>query len=142
MPAAGRPHPAGVDGQASALLLDPHGNQGLVHTTLFSDTPATATATVAGTHATLSLPGPFHQPGDIALTLRDGTRLGHTEGRTGHDALPFEAAEVARCIAAGRLQTPLRPLADSATTLRAMDDIRRRCGIVFPTESPQPPGTA
>ncbi|MFI6559146.1 hypothetical protein [Streptomyces sp. NPDC050534] len=62
---------------------------------------------VAGTDATLSLPGPFHQPGDIVLTRRDGTQLRHTEERTGHDALHFGAAEVARCVAAGRLRTPL-----------------------------------
>jgi predicted dehydrogenase len=137
--AAGQPHPAGVNGQASALLLDRQSNQGVVHTTLFSDTPTTAT--VAGTHATMSLPGPFYQPGDIVLSLRDGTQLRHTEERAGHDALHFEAAEVARCVAAGRLQTPLRPLDDSVTTLRAMDDIRRQCGMVFPAESAQPLGT-
>ncbi|MFE7174059.1 hypothetical protein [Streptomyces sp. NPDC057616] len=75
-------------------------------------------------------------------TLRDGRQLRHTEERTGHGALHFEAAEVARCIAAGRLQTPLRPLDDSVTTLRARDAIRRQCGIAFPAESPQPFGTA
>ncbi|MEW1718274.1 Gfo/Idh/MocA family oxidoreductase [Streptomyces sp. NPDC093109] len=35
-------------------------------------------------------------------------------------------------------------IADSLTTLRAMDAIRRRCGIVFPGEAPgagQPAGT-
>lgn len=37
-------------------------------TTLFSDTPTTAT--VAGTQATLSLPGPFYQPGEVLLTRR------------------------------------------------------------------------
>ncbi|MFJ8108203.1 hypothetical protein [Streptomyces sp. NPDC096132] len=53
-------------------------------------------------------------------------------GNMGHDALYFEAAETARCITVGRLQSPLRPLDDSLTTLRAMDGIRRRYGISFP----------
>ncbi|MGY6018886.1 hypothetical protein [Streptomyces spinosirectus] len=75
------------------------------------------------------------------MTVRDGAQLRHTEERTGHDALHFEAAEVARCVAAGRVRTPFRPLDDSVITLRAMDDIRRRCGIVLPTESAQPLGT-
>jgi predicted dehydrogenase len=129
--AVGQPHPAGVNGQLAAVLRDADGNQAVVHTTLFSDTPTTAT--IAGTHATLSLPGLFCQPGDLVLTPPGGgAPLTYAEPRTGHDALHYEAAEAARCVAAGRLQTPLRPLEDSLVTLRAMDAIRERCGITFP----------
>jgi predicted dehydrogenase len=128
--ASGQPHPAGVNGQTAAILRDTAGNQAVVHTTLFSDTPTTAT--IAGTRATLSLPGPFYQPGDVVLTpAGGGTPLTYTEPRTAHDALYFEAAEVARCVAAGRLQSPLRPLDDSITMLQAMDEIRQQCGITF-----------
>ncbi|GAA3774827.1 Gfo/Idh/MocA family oxidoreductase [Streptomyces coacervatus] len=137
--ALAQPHPAGVNGQTSALLRDAAGNQGIVHTTLFGDTPTTAT--VVGTHATLSLPGPFYQPGDLVLTLAgSGTQLTYTEPHTAHDALHFEAAEVARCIDAGRVQSPLRPLDDSVTTLRVMDEIRRQCGIAL-GGSPTPVNT-
>ncbi|AXG81707.1 Gfo/Idh/MocA family protein [Streptomyces paludis] len=133
--ATGQPHPAGVNGQLSAVLRTARGDQAVLHTTLFSDTPTTAV--IAGTRATLTLPGPFYQPGDLVLTpAGGGTPLTYTEPRTAHDALCHEAAEVARCIAEGRTQTPLRPLADSLTTLRVMDGIRRQCGIVFPGESP------
>jgi predicted dehydrogenase len=132
--AAGQPHPAGVNGQAAAILCDPRGNQAVLHTTLFSNTPTTAT--IAGTDGTLTLPGPFYQPGDLQLTSADGARrLTFTEPRTAHDALHFEAAEVARCIAEGRLQSPIRPLAQSITTLEVMDEIRRQLGISFPGES-------
>jgi predicted dehydrogenase len=128
--ASGQPHPAGVNGQTAAILRDTAGNQAVVHTTLFSDTPTTAT--IAGTRATLSLPSPFYQPGDVVLApAGGGTPLTYTEPRVAHEALYFEAAEVARCIAAGRLQSPLRPLHDSITTLQAMDEIRRQCGITF-----------
>ncbi|MFC8520685.1 Gfo/Idh/MocA family protein [Streptomyces sp. NPDC057257] len=126
-----QPHPAGVNGQIAALLRSADGGQGVVHTTLFSDMPTTAT--VAGTHATLSLAGPFYHPGEVLLTpAGGGTPLSYGEPRTGHDALYFEAAEVARCVAAGELQTPLRPLEESVSTLRVMDEIRRLCGITFP----------
>ena len=50
--AVGQPHPAGVNGQAAAILSDPAGNQAVVHTTLFSNTPTTAT--VAGANGTRS----------------------------------------------------------------------------------------
>jgi hypothetical protein len=141
---------AGVNGQTAAILRNADGGQGIVHTTLCSDTPTMATA--PGTHATLSLSGPFYQPGEVLLTpAGGGTPLSYTEARTAHDALHFEAAEVARCIGAGRLQTPLRPLDDSVATLRVMDQIRRLCGISLPDEDsgavwgeapPQPPTTA
>ncbi|MCZ4605680.1 hypothetical protein O3S80_18365 [Streptomyces sp. Lzd4kr] len=58
----------------------------------------------------------------------------YTEPRTAHEGLHFEAAEVARRIRNGQLETPLRPLADSIATMRVMDEIRRRCGIDFPGE--------
>jgi predicted dehydrogenase len=131
--AAGQPHPAGVNGQAAAILTGADGNQAVVHTTLFSDTPTTAT--IAGTAATLTLPGPFYQPGDLLLTAAGGgRRLAFTEPRTAHDALHFEAAEVARCVADGRLESPLRPLADSIVTLDVLDEVRRQIGVAFAGE--------
>ena len=131
--AAGQPHPAGVNGQAAAILSDGDGNQAIVHTTLLSTTATTAT--VAGTEGTLELPGPFYQPGDLVLRSADGQHaLTWSEERAAHDALHYEAAEVARCIAAGRLESPLRPLPDSVATLRVVDEIRRQIGIAFPGE--------
>jgi len=131
---AAQPRPAGVHGQVSALMRDAGGNQAIVHTTLFSATPATAI--VAGTHGTLTLPGPFHQPGDLVLTpAGGGPARSFTEPRTGHDALHFEAAEAARCVGAGQLHSPMRPLEDSLTTLRAMDQIRGLCDITFPVNA-------
>jgi hypothetical protein len=41
---------------------------------------------------------------------------------------------VARCVAAGQLETPLRPLADTVATLHAMDAVPARCAITFPGE--------
>jgi predicted dehydrogenase len=131
--AAGQPHPAGVNGQAAIILCDPAGNQAVLHTTLFSNTPTTAT--VAGTEGTLTLPGPFYQPGDLVVTSADGDRqLTFTEPQTAHDALHFEAAEVARCITDGRLESPVRPLTESITTLQVMDEVRRQLGVAFPGE--------
>lgn len=131
--AAGQSHPAGVNGQASAILTDARGNQAVVHTTLFSSTPTAAT--IAGTDGTLSLSGPFYQPGGLVLASADGEReLRFEEPAVAHDALHFEAAEVARRIAGGELESRIRPPADSIATLAALDEIRRQCGITFPGE--------
>jgi predicted dehydrogenase len=128
--AAGQPHRAGVNGQASALLSDAAGNQAVLHTTLFSNTPTTAT--IAGTAATLTIAGPFYQPGGMVLTSADGQReLSYEEPPVAHDALYFEAAEVARCVASGARESPLHPLVDSIRNMNVLDEIRRQCGITF-----------
>jgi hypothetical protein len=75
---------------------------------------------------------PFYQPGDFVLTSADARRrLRFTEPAVAHDALYFEALEVARCIAAGARESAIRPLAASITTLRVMDEIRQQCGITL-----------
>ena len=130
--AAGQAHPSGVNGQATAILTDSAGNQAVINTTLFSNTPTTGV--IAGTAATLTIPGPYYQPGDMTLSFATGEVLTYTEPSVAHDALYFEAAEVARCIGSGRLESPLRPLADSVATMRVVDEIRRQLGIVFDEE--------
>ena len=69
------------------------------------------------------------------MTAFDGAApLTYDEPQTAHDALHFEAAEVARCVSEGRTDSPLRPLTDSVATMRVIDEIRRQLGIVFDEE--------
>ena len=101
-----------------------------LHTTLFSATPSSAT--IAGERATVHLPGPAYQPGDVVLISADGgTSASWTEPRSGHDALHHQAAHAARCVSDGLTESPLRPLRESLTTLRALDEIRDSAGISF-----------
>jgi hypothetical protein len=102
----------------------------VLHTTLFGNTPTSAT--ICGTEGSVTLPGPFYQPGDLVFRPIDGEEERYTEEPVAHDALHFEAAEVARRISAGELESPLRPLADSVVTMRVLDEIRAQCGITFP----------
>ena len=130
--ASGQPHPAGVNGQASAILANSAGNQAIINTTIFSTTPTTGV--IAGTAATLTIPGPYYQPGDMTLTSNTGQVLTFSEPQISHEGLHFEAAEVARCITAGLVESPLRLLSDSVATMRIVDEIRRQLGIVFNEE--------
>ncbi|GAA1870057.1 Gfo/Idh/MocA family oxidoreductase [Pseudonocardia ailaonensis] len=127
--ATAQPHPAGVHGQLAAILTDAEGNEGIVHTSIHGFTPTVAT--VVGTEGVLTLPGPFPQPGPVVLETGGETHV-WDEPRTGHEGLFFEAAEVARAVADGRTETPLRTLDDSLVTLRAIDAVRARAGIRFP----------
>jgi len=51
------------------------------------------------------------------------------------EGLPYEAAAVARAIAAGQLEVPQRPLAESIRTMAVADAVRNQLGIVFPGEA-------
>jgi predicted dehydrogenase len=131
--ASGQPAPSGVNGQASILVGHAGGAQSVLHTTLFSDTPTAAT--IAGTAATATIPGPFYQPGDLRVRFFDGAALDHREPAAGHAALHFQAAHLAAAVGDGLLESPLRPLADSLATIRVLDEVRRQLGVVFAEEA-------
>jgi hypothetical protein len=98
----------------------------VLHTTLLSDTPTTAV--VAGSDATLVIDGPFYQPGGFTLSPHDGgPTLRYDEEPVAHEALHFQAAEVARRIAANETGSPLRPLTASIATLDVLDAIEAAC---------------
>lgn len=120
----------GVNAQTGALVQDDAGALAVLYTGLSGSTPTTAT--IAGTRGAIELPGPFYQPGDVIVrTWADGEILRHTEPAVAHGALYWEAAAVARDVAAGRTQSRERPLADSIAALRLMDAVRVRLGVSY-----------
>ena len=137
--AQGQPAPGGVNGQASMLFTHAGGMHSVLHTTLFSNTPARAT--LAGRDATLVLEGQFYAPGNFTLTSSQGNKvLQWKEPANRYSQLAYEAEHFAWCIGQGLSESPIRPLAASLLTLQTMDEARRQMGIVFNEE--QPPRTA
>lgn len=128
----GTDHPSGLNGQLSAILADADGRQSVLHTTVLANTPVSAF--VAGSAATLVLTDPFYRPGSFEVRFTDGEVLRYDEPAGAHEALFWQACEVARCIGEGRRESPVRPLADSIGTLEQMDEVRAALGIRFPGE--------
>lgn len=126
--AFGTAAPSGVHGQLGIALRTPDGVAAL-HTTVLADTPTTAV--VAGSEATLAMERFFYRPGPFAITDRAGGRLEFDEPRVDHQALHFEASEVARRITAGDIGSPLRPMSDTIATMVTMDRIREAVGLTF-----------
>jgi predicted dehydrogenase len=127
------PHSTGVQGQTGLILT--HGTrQSVLHTTILSNTPTRAT--IAGTHATLDIGGPFYQPGGFILSAREGNRiLRYDEPRTAHvGGLHYQAAEVARHVTAGDTESSKRPLDLTIATLAVIDEARRQTNDHFPGE--------
>ncbi|MGW8361332.1 Gfo/Idh/MocA family protein [Streptomyces wedmorensis] len=122
----------GVDGQASILVTAESGAHGVLNTTLFGRTPTTAS--IAGTHARLEIDGPFYGPAAVRLMDRDNQLIDSFVPPQLDGGLCYEAAEAARCIGAGRLESDLMPLAETLSVMRVLDGIRRDLDVSFPGE--------
>jgi predicted dehydrogenase len=135
--ASGQPARNGVNGQASMLLTHAGDAQSVLHTTLFSHTPCEAV--IAGSLATLTIPGSFYAPGDFTLMANDQvSQLHYREEANRYEQLFHEAVHFAHCVAHGSTESPIRPLLDSITTLETIDEVRRQLGIVFNEERTDP----
>lgn len=123
----------GVDAQIS-VILDSGPVQAVLNTTLLAETPTVAA--ISGSRARVEIAGPFYAPQPFALTE---TRTGRVLARendtiSGHEGLCFEAAELARCIAAGMTSSPLLPSEETLAIMGTLDTIRRQVGVAYPGE--------
>ncbi|MFH8342581.1 Gfo/Idh/MocA family protein [Streptomyces sp. AM6-12] len=122
----------GVDAQASIVVTNDAGAHGLLNTTLHARTPTTAS--VSGTRARLEIEGDFYAPATVRLVNRSNEPLGCHVPVLREGGLCYEAAEAARCVAAGRLESDLMPLEETLRVMRALDRIRADLGVSFPSE--------
>lgn len=127
--AVATPAPGGVNGQLAIALRTAAGGTASLHMTMLAD--SATTASIIGTEGRLDLASRYYLPGPVTLHQRQGPSLTWTEPKVEHDALHFEAAEVARRITAGETGSPLRPWADTVATLEVMDRVRAATGIDF-----------
>jgi predicted dehydrogenase len=123
--------PAGVNGQLAVAMVNDHGAQGTMATTLYGFTP-TGVA-IVGTEGSIRFTNEFHLPGSFEVWSRDGTvRLRYDEPRGAHfEGLFYEAAGVAYAIAEGKLESDCRPLEASLDTMKTLDAIRVALDIKF-----------
>ena len=123
------PAPNGINGQLAIALSTQSGATASLHTTILADTATRAS--VIGTQGRIDLETRFYLPGPMTLHQRGGPSLSWAEPMVEHDALHFEAAEVARRVAAGQTGSPLRPWADTVQTMQVMDRVRGATGLDF-----------
>lgn len=127
--AAGQLTADGVDANAGLLLGYHSGAVALLSCSIAGGTPCTASIT--GTRGRIDLPARFHRPTSFVLH-----RSGHEpqvveapfEGRGYH----FEAAEVARCVRAGLIESPCVPLATTLETMAILDAARSQLAVRYP----------
>lgn len=121
-------------GSADAGAGSPAGSPGIaiLETTLRAR--SLNDATVVGTAGRAHLRETFYAPTSLHIELEDGRSAAVEHPGDPELAMAFEAAETARCIAAGALESPLMTWADTLSVLETMDEVRARLGITYPSE--------
>jgi predicted dehydrogenase len=113
--------PTGVDANTGILLGYRSGAVAVLHASLQADTPTVAT--IMGTTGRIELPTPFFKPSSLTLHRRDTEPDTFSVDLFG-GGYTYQAQEVARCMRAGLLESPLLPLAETIAIMRTMDAIR------------------
>ena len=124
----------GVDATMGVVVHGANGAVGLVGTTMAAKTPTSAA--VSGTRGRLEIGDEdFYKPGaTVRLFDGDGREVDRYRSAETEFGLHRQAAEAARCIAAGLLESPVVPLADTLAIMTAMDDARAQVGVRYPGE--------
>ena len=119
----------GVDGQVSVVLG--YGDaQATLSTTLWSRTATTAV--VSGTAGRIEVEGAFYAPTSFRVVRHDGSSW-YYDGFSG-EGKQYQAAEVARRVAAGETQSPRMSWDSTLEVMRTLDEVRRQVGVVYPGE--------
>ena len=112
----------GVDAQTSILLGHPGGAHAVLTCTLAAR--SATRATIVGTEGRIEIEGPFYAPSAFVLTPRVGEPQRVELPSEG--GLRYEADEVARCLDAGLLESPVLPLDETVAIMRTMDAVREQ----------------
>ena len=118
--------PTGVEAEAGLLLGYDDGRAAALLVTLRGHTPGAAQ--IRGTEGWIDVPPRFHHPDRIVLTRHghDPETL-HRPARGGGYA--HELDEVTACVAAGRTESTVMPLADTLAVQRILNDAAEQLGV-------------
>ncbi|WP_420485478.1 Gfo/Idh/MocA family protein [Intrasporangium calvum] len=124
----------GVDSTVGIVLAYASGAVAVLTSSMLARTPCGAE--IVGTAARLEIDGPFYSPTGMRLLSPAGEVLAERPG-----ALPdplrgfsYQAAEFARCLAAGSRESSYVPHAATLRVMSTMDEIRAQVGVRYPGE--------
>lgn len=110
----------GVDGQTSMLFGYPSGAHAVLTCTLRAKSPTSAA--IVGTEARIEVAGDFYAPTSLRLVTRAGEVTSGDVPAIGR-GMVHQSDEVARCLAAGELESPLMPLDETVAIMATMDAV-------------------
>ncbi|MEW9527325.1 Gfo/Idh/MocA family protein [Microbispora sp. NPDC049125] len=121
----------GVDGQTAVLLQYEQGVQAVATSTM--QARLDNRASIAGTDARIDIDPTWYRPTSFTLTERTGAVERYEFPEPGN-GLRYQAEEVARCVRAGLLESPVMTLDESCQIMGTMDDVRAQIGLRYPGE--------
>ena len=121
----------GVDEQAGIVLDYEEGQVSTLFTSVRVDSPVEAA--IIGTGGRIRLHPMWIHPNRLTLSVagQEPTTIERPYDGNGYQ---FEAAEVMRCLRAGKLESGLMPLDETLSIIQTMDAIRAQWGLKFPGE--------
>lgn len=120
-----------VDLNTSMLLRYASGAHALLSCTMASR--GSVSAMIVGDKAHIEIDGSFYAPTSFRVITRDGEVTEYPNKYEGH-GLREEAAEFARIVRAGEIESPLMTHATSIELMEMMDEIRAQVGVIYPSE--------
>ncbi|GAA0439948.1 oxidoreductase [Acrocarpospora corrugata] len=121
----------GVDGQTTMIMGYGGGRQGVATSSMEAFLPNRAT--IAGTDARIDIDAWWYRPTSFTLTARTGA-VERYEFPVPGNGLRFQTEEVARCVRAGLLESPILTLDESCQIMGTMDEVRAQVGLRYPGE--------
>ena len=121
----------GVDEQASIGLEHEGGRLANLSIGIRTTTPQEAT--IIGTEAYARIHAPWWRPESMTIS-RPGEEDETVEVPVTGNGFGYEAAEVMRCLEAGKTESEIMPLDETVSVLRTMDTIRAAWGLKYPGE--------
>lgn len=90
-------------------------------------------ALITGTRGSIEITPRLHRPKQLTIRDADGIETIDGEPVPGN-GYRDEVTEVARCLRAGLIESPLVPLDETVAILEVLDDIRAQLGVRYPHE--------
>jgi len=120
-----------VDLHTSMILNYDNGAQATLSCTMAAR--GSVSALIAGDKARIEIDGYFYAPTSYRLITRDGEVTEYPKNYEGH-GLREEAAEFARVVRSGEIESPLMDHATTLLMMKQMDEIRAQIGLRYPQE--------
>lgn len=120
-----------VDLNTSMMLRYASGAHALLSCTMASR--GSVSAMIVGDRARIEIDGSFYAPTSFRVITRDGEVTEYPNKYEGH-GLREEAAEFARVVRSGEIESPLMPHSTSIELMEMMDSIRAQIGVKYPNE--------
>ncbi|WP_369370270.1 Gfo/Idh/MocA family protein [Promicromonospora sp. Populi] len=99
-----------------------------------SDTKGPNRATILGTEGRIEIDAVWYSPTLVHVYNSEGAEIETFDGAVPSRGMQFQAAEAERLVAAGELDSPLLPRAETIAIMTTLDTIRTQIDLKYPGE--------